>query len=155
MSHLFSIRRATAEDFESICDLVVALGLIGERSRITNTLDDSSYWIASDENDSVVGCVGLEHGSQASLLRSAAVLPTHQGLGIGQALSHAAIEHSREREDRAIYLFSTHAGPYWQRLGFVPTPVEDLVRALPTAPQVRSGIERGWLAEEAAWVLRF
>jgi N-acetylglutamate synthase-like GNAT family acetyltransferase len=150
---MFSIRRAGAEDFESVCDLVVALGLISERSRITNTFDGSSYWVAVNDSGSVIGCVGLEHGEHASLLRSAAVLPESQGMGVARALSLAAIESARDQGDLALYLFSTGAGPYWQRLGFVEVPVDDLVRALPTVPQVRSGIERGWLAEEVAWTL--
>jgi N-acetylglutamate synthase-like GNAT family acetyltransferase len=148
---MFSIRRANAEDFESICDLVVALGLISERSRITNTFDGSSYWVAVSDIGSIVGCVGLEHGKQASLLRSAAVFPASQGMGVGRALSVAAIESARDQGDLALYLFSTDAGPYWQKFGFVEVPVDELVRALPTVPQVRSGIERGWLAEEVAW----
>jgi predicted N-acetyltransferase YhbS len=98
--------------------------------------------------------VGLEHGEQASLLRSAAVLPESQGMGVARALSLAAIESARDQGDLALYLFSTGAGPYWQRFGFVEVPVDDLVRALPTVPQVRSGIERGWLAEEVAWTLK-
>jgi N-acetylglutamate synthase-like GNAT family acetyltransferase len=149
----YSIRKANTKDFESICDLVVALELISERSRITNTFDGSSYWVAVNDNGSIIGCVGLEHGEQASLLRSAAVLPESQGIGVGRALSVAAIEGACDQGDLALYLISTGAGPYWQRFGFVEVPVDDLVRALPTVPQVRSGIERGWLAEEVAWTL--
>jgi N-acetylglutamate synthase-like GNAT family acetyltransferase len=149
----FSIRRANAADFESICDLVVTLGLISERSRITNTFDGSSYWVAESESGSIIGCVGLEHGEQASLLRSAAVLPASQGVGIGRALSATAIQSARDQGYIALYLFSTDAGPYWQKFGFNLVPVDELVRALPTLPQVRSGIERGWLAEEVAWTL--
>lgn len=76
-------------------------------------------------------------------------------MGVGRALSVAAIESARHQGDLALYLFSTKAGPYWKRFGFVEVPVDDLVRALSTVPQVRSGIERGWLADEVAWALAF
>lgn len=74
-------------------------------------------------------------------------------MGVGRALSVTAIENARDHGDLALYLFSTDAGPYWQRFGFTSVPVDELVRALPTVPQVRSGIERAWLAEEVAWTL--
>lgn len=74
--------------------------------------------------------------------------------GVGRALSVAAIQSARDQGDLALYLFSTGAGLYWQRFGFTSAPVDELVRALPTVPQVRSGIERSWLAEEAAWTLK-
>jgi N-acetylglutamate synthase-like GNAT family acetyltransferase len=146
------IEEANPEDFDAICDLVVLLNLISARSRITNTFKGSSYWVARSSDD-VVGCVGLEHGNVASLLRSAAVHPNHQGRGIGDQLATAAISAARNRGDQSLYLFSTDAGQYWQRYGFVEVDVRTLADALPDSPQVRSGIERGWIADDRAWKL--
>jgi N-acetylglutamate synthase-like GNAT family acetyltransferase len=148
-----SIRIADHQDFDAICDLVVLLKLIGDRSRITNTLDGSNYWVAVTETGSVVGCIGLENGSKASLLRSAAVHPDYQGAGVGTLLAAAAIQGALSQGDLALYLFSTDAGTFWQRFGFTPVPMSLLQAAVPHVPQVRSGIERGWILEEQAWVL--
>jgi ribosomal protein S18 acetylase RimI-like enzyme len=147
------IRRAESADFEAICDLVVLLKLISDRSRITNTFDGSSYWVACTESGAIVGCVGLEHGTGASLLRSTAVHPSLQGQGIGSRLALLAIEGARLRGDRSVHLFSSHAGTYWQRFGFVSESVWALADALPTVQQVISGKERGWIVDEQAWVL--
>jgi N-acetylglutamate synthase-like GNAT family acetyltransferase len=146
------MEQAKPEDFEAVCDLVVLLKLISERSRITNTFEGSTYWVARLEHR-VVGCVGLEHGAGASLLRSAAVRPEYQGRGIGDQLARAAIEGARNRGDQTLYLFSTDAGGYWQRYGFTEVDVWTLANALPESPQVRSGIEREWIADDCAWKL--
>lgn len=150
---MFSVRIATTDDFEFICDLVVALGLIAERSRITNTLENSTYWIACEGTGQPIGCIGLEHDDGASLLRSAAVMPAYQGMGNGIALAQTAIQCARDRGDRSVYLFSSKTGRYWEQFGFIPVSVWELAEALPSTPQVRSGIERGWLSDEIAWVL--
>jgi N-acetylglutamate synthase-like GNAT family acetyltransferase len=146
------IQPARVEDFDAICDLVVLLKLIGSRSLITNTFDGSSYWVAK-QGGTIVGCIGLEHGVGVSLLRSAAVHPDVQGQGIGDLLARTAISASRARGDLAIYLFSTEAGEYWQRYGFTEVAVPTLAAALPNSPQVRSGIDRGWIVDEQAWRL--
>ncbi len=148
-----SIRAAGPADFDAICDLVVLLQLISERARINNTLHGSSYWVACDRDQNVVGCIGLEHGTDTSLLRSTAVHPSLQGQGIGSRLAATAIEGARLRGDRSVHLFSSHAGTYWQRFGFVSESVWALADALPTVPQVISGKERGWIVDEQAWVL--
>jgi N-acetylglutamate synthase-like GNAT family acetyltransferase len=114
--------------------------------------DQRPYWVARSGSD-VVGCVGLEHGNVASLLRSAAVHPDHQNQGIGDLLATTAISEARGRGDQSLYLFSTDAGGYWQRYGFVEVDVWTLADALPDSPQVRSGIEREWIADERAWKL--
>jgi N-acetylglutamate synthase-like GNAT family acetyltransferase len=144
------IEQAGPEDYEAICDLVVLLNLISERSRITNTFEGSTYWVARTDAR-VVGCVGLEHGIGASLLRSAAVHPDYQGQGIGDQLARTAINAARTRADKFVYLFSTDAGDYWQRYGFAEVDVWTLANALPESPQVRSGVERGWITDERAW----
>jgi N-acetylglutamate synthase-like GNAT family acetyltransferase len=146
-----AIRKATEEDFETICDFVVLLKLISDRALITNTLTGSTYWIA--ELDSIgVGCIGLEHGDGASLLRSAAIHPDHQGCGYGEKLANVAIDAARELGNETLFLFSTGAGAFWQRFGFEEVSVWTLAEALPNVPQVRSGIERGWINDDRAWM---
>ncbi len=147
-----SIQPAQPDDFDAICDLVVLLKLIGDRSLITNTFVNSSYWVAKSDN-ATVGCIGLEHGDRASLLRSTAVHPDYQGSGLGKQLARTALDLARSRSDRAVYLFSTSAGGFWQTFGFEQVDVWTLADALPNSAQVRSGIERGWIVDDCAWRL--
>ncbi len=148
------LRPAEAGDLPAIHRLILATSLSSDPARVTATLDGSRYWLA-EAGGEAVGCVGLEHGEGASLLRSAAVLPGWQGRGLGARLADTAVGAARTRGDQAVYLFSSHAGPYWQRLGFVPVPVDELRAALPGTPQVRSGECRGWIQDELAWKLDF
>ncbi|SMB95782.1 GNAT family N-acetyltransferase [Deinococcus hopiensis] len=144
------LRQATDTDLDTLHDLILAVGLSTERSAITATLEGCTYWVA--ELDGVpAGCIGLEHGEGVSLLRSASVLPGARRQGLGRALATSALTHATLRGDRAVYLFSSDAGPFWQTFGFAPVPMEELEAALPSAPQVVSGQCRGWIRDEVAW----
>jgi N-acetylglutamate synthase-like GNAT family acetyltransferase len=115
------------------------------------TFASSSYWIALFDGLDV-GCVGLEHGFQASLLRSMAVSPQFRSSGIGRTLALFALEQARKRGDRAVYLFTSDMGPFWTRFGFAEVPLERLVQALPDVPQVQSALNLDWLEESRAWL---
>ena len=148
------IRPATPADLPDIHTLIMQTGLNTDPALITATLMGCSYWLAVQHGETI-GCVGLEHGEGVSLLRSACVRPEHQSRGIGARLADAALASARGRGDRAIYLFSSHAGGYWARLGFMQADVNELSGALPGTPQVVSGECRGWIHEETAWKLEF
>ncbi|WP_407540745.1 GNAT family N-acetyltransferase [Deinococcus radiomollis] len=141
---------AGPDDLNTVKALVESLSL-GASSL---TFEGCTFWLAT-RNAQAVGCIGLEHGDGASLLRSACVHPDWQGQGVGGRLAQAALGAARGRGDRAVYLFSSHAGGYWARLGFVQVPTAELSAALPGTPQVRSGECRGWIQGELAWKLDF
>lgn len=140
------LRQAAPADFPVILDLLTRCGL--HTSSVT--LDGSTYWIA-DLDGVPGGCIGLEHGEGASLIRSTAVLPQARSQGLGRALVQSALTQATLRGDRTVYLFSQEAGDYWRRFGFVPVSAGEIAAALPRAPQVRSGVLRGWIADEQAW----
>ncbi|MBZ9750568.1 GNAT family N-acetyltransferase [Deinococcus sp. HMF7604] len=142
------LRQAQPEDFSTILDLLARCGLY----TASVTPQGSTYWIA--ELDGVPGgCIGLEHGEGVSLVRSTAVLPDARSQGLGRALVRSALTHATLRGDRSVYLFSEEAGDYWRRFGFVPVTAAEISAALPDAPQVHSGLTRGWIADEQAWRL--
>lgn len=144
------LRPATPADLPTIHALIVAVGLSSDPALVTATLEGSTYTLA-EQDGAVVGCVGLEHGEGASLLRSVCVLPAQRGRGLGRALALSALTQASLRGDGAVYLFSSHAGAYWQALDFSPVPVTELETALPGVPQVLSGQCRGWISAELAW----
>lgn len=145
-----TIRQARISDLDTVRDLIVAAGLSAERGASTATLDGCTYWIA-DLNGTPAGCIGLEHGEGVSLLRSASVLPASRRRGLGRALAMSALTYASLRGDKALYLFSSGAGPFWQQFGFVPVDTAEISAALPNAPQVVSGERRGWIEREQAW----
>ncbi|MBL8059059.1 MAG: GNAT family N-acetyltransferase [Anaerolineales bacterium] len=110
----------------------------------------SHYWAAEAEG-LMVGVIGLELGAGAALLRSLAVRPAARGQGLGAALVAEALRWAEAQALRAAYLFSTDAGPFWRRQGFVEVPVPELVAALPEAPQVQHYAAHGWLPDEVAY----
>ena len=86
-----------------------------------------------------------------SLIRSTAVLPEYRSHGLGRALVLSALTHASLRGDHTVYLFSSEAGDYWKRYGFIPSTAAEIEAALPEAPQVQSGVLRGWIKEEQVW----
>jgi diadenosine tetraphosphate (Ap4A) HIT family hydrolase/N-acetylglutamate synthase-like GNAT family acetyltransferase len=150
--HIKLRQATTLADLEIVRDLILAADLSQHRADITVTLEGSTYWIA-DLNGVPGGCIGLEHGQGVSLIRSTAVLPESRSQGLGRALVRSALTQASLRGDHTVYLFSQEAGDYWRRFGFVPTGGDELSAALSNAPQVRSGLSRGWIHEEQAWKL--
>ena len=140
------VQPALPDELDLVRELAGAVGLYTSSA----TSQGSTYWIARRAGEAV-GCIGMEHGISASLLRSLAVLPEARGLGVGRALAQSALTLASLRGDRAVYLFSSEAGAYWGRLGFAAVPVTELEAALPVVPQVVSGLTRGWIHAEQAW----
>jgi N-acetylglutamate synthase-like GNAT family acetyltransferase len=142
------IRQATTNDLDSIIELLRTGDLRTEGIMDNHTV----YWIAENGPD-LIGAIGLELGGTCALLRSAVVAATERGKGIGGQLTERALEWAWRNGYRAVYCFSTDAGAYWARRGFKPCPVDEVVRALPKAPQVRLFEALGWLPAEAAYCI--
>ena len=141
------LRQATPADYPVIVDLLERTGL---HTGSVTLEEGCTYWIA--ELDGVPGgCIGLEHGPGASLIRSTAVLPAARSRGLGRALVLSALTHASLRGDGTVYLFSSEAGDYWKRFGFEPATAAEIEAALPDTPQVRSGLTRGWIHDEQVW----
>ena len=101
-----------------------------------------------------VGVIGVEPSLDAALIRSLYVVDTMRTRGIGTELVTAARKAAHTRGARSLYLFSTDAGGFFQRFGFVQVPVQQLVSALSAAPQVKHYLARPEeLAREIAWYL--
>ena len=142
------IRIAMPQDFAVISSILET----GDLSAHAILEPNTTYWVA-EKNDRAVGCIGLEWGARAALLRSAAVLPDHRKHGLGTQLLNVALNGARAEHKPFVYLFSTDAGEYWTRQGFQEVPVPELVKALPDAPQVHHYRDIGWLPTEIAWRL--
>jgi len=140
------LREATFEDSAALRTFLAAQGLPTDDILVTGTV----YWIA-ETTKYVIASAGLEFGSEAALLRSVAIAEVHRGKGLGKRMVDRALVRARADGLRHVYLFSTGAGSYFAGIGFVESPVEELVAALPNAPQVIRFAALGWLSTEVAW----
>jgi N-acetylglutamate synthase-like GNAT family acetyltransferase len=99
-----------------------------------------------------VGVAGVEPSLDAALIRSVYVIGAMRARGIGAELVAAARKAAHTRGARSLYLFSTDAGEFFKRFGFVEVPVAQLVAALGATPQVKYYQARpDELAREVAW----
>ena len=98
--------------------------------------------------DGVVGCAGLEVHDGNGLLRSVAVNATGRHYGLGSKLVEDRMRAARSRGLGAVYLITTNAAPFFQRLGF-----EQVARE--TVPSgIRSSSEFATICPSSAAVLR-
>ena len=144
-----TIREAQESDRLAIRDLLLAHDMQPEGVFEIR----SKFWVAEDDT-LIVGAMGLELGQGSVLLRSAIVVPSHRGKGLGQELTEWALGWARDGGYRNAYCFSTEAGGYWIARGFQRCSIEDVVRVLPTAPQVELFERLGWLPTEKAFQFR-
>jgi N-acetylglutamate synthase-like GNAT family acetyltransferase len=140
------IREAEANDVHAIGSLLRQHDLRTEGVLETGT----RYWVA-EKGLRVVGAIGLELGDTSVLLRSAIVDPRWRGGGLGRELTGAALGWARAAGYRLAYCFSTDAGTYWVARGFRSCSVDEVVHALPNAPQVELFARLGWLPTEEAF----
>ncbi len=80
-------------------------------------------------------------------------MKTYQGERLALRLIENALDEAKAAGYHHAYCFSTRAADYFQRVGFRQVPVEQLVQALPHAPQVVNFRAIGKLAGERAWYM--
>lgn len=114
MSSAFTIRAANRHDLGAVEAALrdSDLPLDGLRDQFGD-----GYVVAVFE-DRVIGVEGIEIHGNDGLLRSAAVVSSWRGKGVGDALTRDRIEWARRRGLRSIYLLTTTAGDYFPRFGF-------------------------------------
>jgi amino-acid N-acetyltransferase len=86
--------------------------------------------LVARSDSAIVGCAGVELYGAAALLRSVAVEPSHQGQGLGQRLTQAALDLARQHGAREVYLLTTTAGAFFPRFGFEPVTRADVPAAV-------------------------
>lgn len=86
---------------------------------VSDLPDNGAVQLLGQCRDGVLtGVVGVEVRERLGLLRSLAVAQEHRGSGLGQALVDHAEAWASERELEALYLLTTTASGFFQRLGY-------------------------------------
>ena len=126
------VRPALEVDWQAMSTLlrVCALPLEGAHEHL------SAYFVAILDG-AVVGTAGLEVYEDAALLRSVAVAPFRQGIGIGQVLVARVDAEARRRGIKALYLLTTTATAYFAKLGFSTETRERIPPALLASAEFR------------------
>ena len=140
---------------EQTRDLDIVRAMLSGAGMITDGLEwPAACYLVAYLGIQLVGVVGVEPSLDAALIRSVYVLDAMRGRGIGAGLVAAARKAAHTRGARSLYLFSTAAGDFFKRFGFVEVPVAQLVTALRATPQVRYYQSRpDELEREVAWHL--
>ena len=117
MTAMFTIRAARPDDVNAVETALrdSELPLDGLHDQFGD-----GYAIA-EASGSLIGVEGIEVHGDDGLLRSAAVISSWRGKGVGDALTRDRIEWARRRGLRSLYLLTTTAGDYFPRFGFAPT----------------------------------
>ena len=108
-----TMRSARASDWPHIAALLQShrLPLDGAREHL-------AQFCLAVCGDNIVGCAGMEVYGHEALLRSVAVQPDQQGIGVGQRLVSHLMAAAKHQHVTALYLLTTSAADYFARLGF-------------------------------------
>ena len=140
---------------EQTRDLARVREILASAGMMTEGIEwPAACYILAFNGDESIGVVCIEAKIDAALIRSLYVKPAMRQRGIGATLLAAARKAAHTRGARHLYLFSTEAGNFFERQGFVRAEVAGLIAALPGVPQVEHYRARpDELAREVAYHL--
>lgn len=129
-----NIRAARAGDLDAVEALLrdAKLPLDGVRDFFPD-----SYAVAERGNE-IIGAIGIEHYGGHGLLRSAVVVETARGTGVGNQLVQERLQWSRDQDLRDLFLLTTTAPVFFEKLGFVRTEREAVPAEVQRAPEFAS-----------------
>jgi arsenate reductase len=108
------IRAASTDDYQAAVSLLKRCGL--EESGLADQFEAGCAVAHTDSG--TVGVAGIEQYGRFGLLRSVAVDPSKRGLGLAERLVENRLEYARAQGLKAVYLLTTDAAGYFERLGF-------------------------------------
>lgn len=109
-----SLRQANPADWPAVEAL-----LKGNQLPVDGAREHLSTFVIAESGQEVVGCAGAEPRGDVALLRSVAVAKALHHQGIGREMVSLVLQEARRRNFKAVYLLTTTARDYFQRLGFV------------------------------------
>jgi amino-acid N-acetyltransferase len=112
-----AINRSTAQDLDQV------LALLGEVNLpIDGVAEHFGGFLVALDGEKIVGCVGQERYGDAALLRSLAVSPALQGIGLGWELTARLLDEARDGGVKEVVLLTTTAADFFARhFGFAIT----------------------------------
>ena len=138
------IRRSNTDDFESILNVIndaanAYRGVIpvdrwhepymSKPSLAAEIESDVNFWIA-EEDDKVLGVMGIQSRAGVALIRHAYVITASQGIGTGKQLLHHVIGQTSKRLLVGTWAAASWAIRFYQRNGFILLSENEKNRAL-------------------------
>lgn len=127
-------RLAQPDDFPAIISLLAACHLPTDDLNVAGI---NNFVVATSEN-TLVGVCGLEVFGIVGLPRSLAVEPEWRGRGIGERLVSENERRARDAGVGVLYLLTTTAQTYLQRLGYENVQRDTVPEAIAAHAQFRS-----------------
>jgi amino-acid N-acetyltransferase len=129
---LESFRNATTNDLEMVLELLETskLPTAGVKDHIQN-------FILGFQNNTLLGCAGLEIHGQTGLLRSVAVSTSKRKNGIGSRLVKSILEHSKTQQLSSIFLLTETAENFFPRFGFKQVSRAEIPSSLQVSEELR------------------
>lgn len=121
MTTTYTIRMGRAEDVPGI--ILLIQGYVAEGKLLARTLteiDDllPSIFVAVTGDGAIIGCAALEiYSPKLAEIRSLAVSPAAQGLGVGRRLVNACVERARLKRILEVMAITSSDG-FFQSCGF-------------------------------------
>jgi amino-acid N-acetyltransferase len=126
------MRTATANDLPAVLELLKKYEL--PTAGVNEHLE---HFLLAFDNETLIGCAGLEVHKEAGLLRSVAVADSHRSKGLGSKLVRTILEQARKQKLSSISLLTETAHDYFPRFGFEITPRESLPDSLRDSAEFR------------------
>ena len=118
MGNSISIKKFSSNDKEKVLVLLNGAELPIED---LTTEKMNKFMIARDEDDCIIGVVGIEMYQGSGLLRSLAVHPAYRGKGIGSQLTRRIESFARQNGVQTLYLLTVTAADFFLKIGYEMT----------------------------------
>jgi len=119
---MFDIEIATREDLKDIKKLLESVEIPSDEIDAEAT----TFFVMRDDSSRIIACIGLELFTDAALITSFAVDPTHLGDGLGATLVDKSLEEAMHAGSEAVYLCTAQAPELFQNIGFVNIDRDEL-----------------------------
>ena len=108
------IRTARSDDLQTVESLLEAASLPVEG---VGDFFPDNYAVAERDGE-IIGAIGIERYGDSGLLRSAVVAENARGTGVGVEMVQERLEWSRGKNMRDVFLLTTTAPLFFEKLGF-------------------------------------
>ena len=132
MNDRLTTRRAEAADYAQITRMLTDAGLP------LGGLHGPDNFLVICRDARVVGCAAIERYEKFGLLRSVALEPLERGRGFGRRLVEEALRQARRQGLTEVFLLTTTAAPFFERLRFRATRREDVPAPLRASVEFQS-----------------
>ena len=109
------------DKIETVSDLEALKALLAAADLPISDIGASQTFFGIYSGPTLVAAIGLEWAGSAGLLRSLVVSTAHQKQGLARRLVRHAEGHAAAKGVTTLYLLTTTAQPFFERLGFVST----------------------------------